>query len=276
MTTGVAVTSSPWRSPRWWGTTVLVLLGVLACVVLGAWQFDRARTRDTPVASGDPMATAAVPITKAVPADGRVPQGSPPVAVTVAGRYDGDHQLLVPGREQAGSPVAYVVTPLVPSSGPAVLVVRGSVPAAQPSGQAPAAPSGEVTVTGWLVPSEQLEAGAVDPLALADGEVATVTAARIAGLLPYPIVDGYVGLVDQQPVAVNAPTPLAVPQVAAQVRWSMRSLSYALEWWFFALVGIWMWVQALRLERRRAPSGEQAAAQPDGASAAAPPVPPAS
>ena len=255
---------------------MLVLLGVLACVVLGAWQFDRARTRDTPAESGDPMATAAVPITDVVPADGRVPQGSPPRAVTVSGTYDFDHQLLVPGREQAGSPVSYVVTPLVPSTGPAVLVVRGSVPVSRPSGQAPAAPSGEVTVTGWLVPSEQLEAGVVDPLTLTDGEVATVTAARIAGLLPYPILDGYVGLVEQRPLAEEGPTPLAVPTVVAPVQWSIRSLAYSLEWWFFALVGIWMWVQALRLERRRASSGEHAAGQPDGASAASPPAPPGS
>ena len=64
------------------------------------------------------MATAAVPITEGVPADGRVLQGSPPVAVTVyRDATTASISFLVPGREQAGSPVSYVVTPLVPVIG---------------------------------------------------------------------------------------------------------------------------------------------------------------
>ena len=39
--------------------------------------------------------------------------GARPVAVTATGAYDGDHQFLVPGREQGGVPALYVVTPLV-------------------------------------------------------------------------------------------------------------------------------------------------------------------
>ena len=70
---------------RFWGTTVLAVLAVVACLALGAWQFDRARTRDTPTTAGDPMAVAAVPLESVVPADGRVLAGSQPVAVTVTG-----------------------------------------------------------------------------------------------------------------------------------------------------------------------------------------------
>ncbi len=211
------------------------------------------------------MSVAAVPIQLVVPADGRVSPGAQPVAVTAAGRYDVAQQVLVPGREQGGVPATYVVTPLVPApgqGGTAVLVVRGWVPsgevAAGPAALVP--PSGDVVLTGWLVPSEPLEASLVDPLTLPQGQVATITAARIVGQLGYPVVDGFVGLVSEeatgndQPPALPAPvivTPLPVPEIVPGIRWSLQSLVYAVEWWFFGLVVIWMGVQALRLERGR-------------------------
>jgi len=248
---------SPWRTPRWWVTTALVLVGVLACVGLGAWQYDRARTRDTPQGPSDPMSVTPLELTAALPADGRVLPGSDPVAVAVRGTYDAEHQLLVPGRTQDAQPVSYVVTPLLMDDGRGVLVVRGWIP--EGSNESPAPPLGRVSVTGWLVHSEPLEAATVDPLSLPREQVATVTAARVLDLVPYPLVDGYVGLVSESsvadgpigPVAFRAPAPLPVPLVEPGVRWSVQSLSYAIEWWFFALAGIWMWVLALRIERRR-------------------------
>ena len=144
------------------------------------------------------MAVAALPLESVVPADGRVLAGSQPVAVTVTGTYDRDHQLVVPGRVQGSSPADYVVTPLRTADGRAVLVVRGWQPAAAGADVGvPPPPQGTMTVTGWLVPSESLDAGTVDALTLPAGQVATVTAARVAGLSPYPILDGYVGLVQE-------------------------------------------------------------------------------
>jgi cytochrome oxidase assembly protein ShyY1 len=234
---------------------VVVLLGVLACAGLGAWQYDRARTRDTPAAPGDPMDTAPVELAAAVPGDGRVPPGADPVAVTVTGTYDSAHQLIVPGRSVDDQPVAYVVTPLRPATGDAVLVVRGWVRAGQVATGTPTPPDGEVTVTGWLAPSEPLEAATVDPLSLPAGQLASVSASRVLSQVPYPLVDGYVGLVAQDPAGMAAVTPLPVPVVEPGVRWSVQSLAYAIEWWFFALAGVWMWVQALRIERRRLAAG---------------------
>ncbi len=248
---GTASALSPWRTPRWWGTTAIAVLAVLVCVGLGAWQFDRARTRDRPTVVVGTMDRPAAPLASAVPADGRVPAGSPPAAVRAAGRYDGEHQLLVPGRVQDGNTGSYVVTPLRLASGSAALVVRGWVPAGTP---APPAADAPVSVLGWLVPSEPLSAATVDPLRLGPGQVASVSAARIAGLVPYPVIDGYVGLVEQTPEGSAGLTPLPVPQAVPTAPWSLQSLSYAMEWWFFALVGVWMWWQALRIERGRSRS----------------------
>ncbi len=227
------------------------MLAVLVCAGLGAWQFDRARTRDRPTSVVGTMERPAVPLASAVPADGRVPAGSAPTAVRAVGVYDGEHQLVVPGREQDGATGSYVVTPLRAATGSAVLIVRGWLPAGMPT---PPAPDSPVSVIGWLVPSETLDAATVDPLLLAPGQVASVSAARIAGLVPYHVVDGYIGLVDQVPSASSGLTPLPVPQAPPGASWSVQSLSYAMEWWFFALVGVWMWWQALRIERRRSGS----------------------
>ncbi len=256
---------------RLWGVTALAGVAVVACVALGTWQFDRARTRDTPVTAGDPMAVAAVPLQGVVPSDGRVDPGTQPVAVTVEGSYDGEHQFLVPGRTQSGEAAVYVVTPLTVPTGDSVLVVRGWRPA-DPSGVEPAAPTppGEdLTLTGWLVPSEPLDAGTVDALALPPGQLATITSARVAGLLPYPILDGYVGVVDEAPVAGSGLVRLEVPQIEATVKWSVQSLFYAFEWWFFALVVLWMGVQAWRIEQRRTGAG---AVESGADQATAPPV----
>ncbi len=220
------------------------------------------------------MAIPAVPLAGVVPADGRVLAGSRPVAVTVTGRYDAAHEFLVPGREQAGAPATYVVTPLAVADGRAVVVLRGWYAAGggDGGGSTPAPPAGEVTVTGWLVPSEPLDASSIDPLSLPEGYLATVTVARIAGQLGYPVVDGYVGAVAEEPtsgaaVRVAPLQRVEVPQVQASIQWSMQSLFYAFEWWFFALVVIWMWAQAYRLEKRRLaedmhPSGVAQAAVP--------------
>ena len=228
------------------------------------------------------MAVAAVPLDGTVPADGRVSPGAQPVAVTVTGRYDLDHQVLVPGREQGGTPATYVVTPLIRADGKAVLVARGWLPAdSSPAAGAPRAPIGAVTVTGWLAPSEPLDAGTADALALPEGQVASVTAARIAGLLPYPVVDGYVGLVAEQDAVVAQPggavaeplNPLAVPQITRSVKWSVQSLFYAFEWWFFALVVVWMWAQAVGIERRRVTADSRELSGQAGDAPAVPPAP---
>ncbi len=257
--------TSPWRAGRWWATTVIAAAAIVVCVLLGAWQFDRAQTRNVADEPRDPMARAVVPLANAVPEGGRVFPGTQPRAVVVSGRYVPADQVEVPGRQQQGVDATYVVTPLLTTGGPAVLVLRGWVPA----GTFVPPPTDEmVTVTGWLVPSEPLDAGTIEQLELSSGQLATVTSARIASAVRYPLVDGYVGLVEQsppqdQPAAAQV-TPVEVPLLAAPVRWSLVSLGYAMQWWVFALIGLVMWVQALRLERRREASTQSEASPPVG------------
>ena len=138
-------------TPRWIAATLATLLAIGAFVALGSWQWHRAKTRDTPhVVDGTTLPP--VPVGQALGTSLRVEPGTPARAVTAAGHYDGAHQVLVPGRALDGRDGTYVLTPLlgVPGLGSDGLVVLRGWVAGRPT-TAPAAPSGDVTLNGWLV-----------------------------------------------------------------------------------------------------------------------------
>ncbi|HTY72583.1 MAG TPA: SURF1 family protein [Actinomycetes bacterium] len=241
-------------TPRWVAGSIATLLAIAAFIGLGSWQWHRARTRDTPHAV-DLTKAPPVPVAQALGPSLAVPAGTPARAVTAAGRYDAAHQVLVPGRSLDGRDGSYVLTPLlgVPGlGGHAVVVLRGWVPG-RPS-SAPSVPAGPVDVHGWLAPAEDPDApvGAADlPAVLPAGQVATISTAPLLSLMPYRLVDGYVGLAAQTPSSTLAAVP-APPPPRPGIRWSVQSLAYTFEWWFFALAAVWMWVTAVRRERLRA------------------------
>jgi cytochrome oxidase assembly protein ShyY1 len=251
--------------PRWLATTFVTLLAIGAFCGLGNWQWQHAKTRDT-VHVVNLMAGPSVPVKQALGTSTAIEPGTQVRPVTLGGQYDGAHQLLVPGRTLDGRDGTYVLTPLqgVAGLGPtAVVVLRGWVPGRPTT--PPAAPTGDVTLTGWLAPSEQADGPAMGtklPLVMPRGQVATVSAALILSQVPYRVVDGYVGLIQQTPASTLTGVP-APPPPKAGINWSVQSLSYAFEWWFFALAAVWMWVTAVRREGRgaRAPR-EQSDALP--------------
>lgn len=72
---------------------------------------------------------------------------------TATGRYG--KQLLVPDRDLDGRNGYYVLTLLRTDGGKALPVVRGWLPGSADAAKAPAAPTGEVTVTGALQASRR-------------------------------------------------------------------------------------------------------------------------
>ena len=253
------------RTPRWLAATALLALAVLACLLLGSWQWDRAHTQYA-VTFADPLDQAAVPVASALPPgeDGlppAVPADAEATPVTASGTYDSEHQWLVPGREVDGTEGSYVLTPLLGVDGLdpdiGLLVLRGFVAGVPDS--APASPLGTVEVTGWLVPPEPYDSP-VDPdlpAVLPEGQVATVTTARVLGEAGRPLVDGYVGLRAQDPASELTPVPPPPPPKGG-IRWSVQSLAYTFEWYAFAIAAVVMWVLAVRrhaqdLEAERSP-----------------------
>jgi cytochrome oxidase assembly protein ShyY1 len=138
-----------------------------------------------------------------------------------------------------------VVTPLQPSSGPAVPVARATVTSLDDPAVADVT-SGSVTVTGVAQP---YEGDPGTPSTLPAGRTDRLTASGLA--LPYPGVGGWVALESQTPPAAVATTPV-LPPITAQAGGNLRlqNASYAVQWLLFAGFVIFFWARMLRDDLR--------------------------
>ena len=221
------------RRPRWIAYLVLgVLFGVLT-FNLGQWQWGRyeakAERRDLVAANYD---AAPVPLGQVLPDPGApLPHDDQWRRVTVTGTYAADDQHLVRNRPHGGVYGYEVLVPLLLADDSAVAVDRGWVPNAETATtlpDVPAPPSGEVTVTGWLRPSEpalghQLPAG----------QLPSVHLASLADATGLDLLQAYVVLQDEQPPAAQRPEPLDPPDVRLG-----SHLAYSLQWWLTVPLGV--------------------------------------
>lgn len=155
----------------------------------------------------------------------------------------------------------HVVTPLVLSDGGVVLVDRGWVvggddPRAYPP--VPAAPAGEVTVTGRLKADETSGgSGIKDRKGLPDRQVMLINSEQQAASLGRPVLGGYLELTDPAP-ADGSPETVADPDhdsIGAH-------MAYAVQWWLFASAVPVGWLVLVRREKR---DREEAAARAEAA-----------
>ena len=217
----------------WLKQTGVVALGVVltaAMVVLGVWQLDvyQRQGNDAAVrrAAGAPVALAAV-----APPGGTVDDGYGR-RVTFSGTYEPDLQVLVPG-DGGGY---RVLTGLRQADGSVVAVVRG----AEAEPVSPAPPTGTVSRTGVLLPSEETsESTAVLP----DGQIASVRLPTLAQTWPSPLVNGFVTL-DTDGATAEGLSPVEVDLPEGQGR--LRNGAYALQWWVFAAFALGMSIRVAR------------------------------
>jgi cytochrome oxidase assembly protein ShyY1 len=197
---------------RWLVGTLLVLVVAAVCVRLGFWQLDRLDQRRDRNALVEARANQeAGPL----PAD---PEDALYRRVTIRGVYDVDDQSIQGGRALEGRPGEHVLTPLRTDDGSEVLVNRGWIPNnAATRSEAPAEaapPAGEVTVTGVVLPGK-------------DGR--------------YPVT---IRLERQEP-----PQPGDLPTALGSEALDLGDgphLSYAVQWFLFATVGLVGWPLLLR------------------------------
>jgi cytochrome oxidase assembly protein ShyY1 len=263
-------------APRWLALHAALLVVVGAFGVLGWWQWDSASHNDRERTEGSKgLAVALADV--AEPGLAQV-GGLAGQVVTVEGRYDAAAQLLVPGREREGRVGFYVVTPLRTAEG-AVAVNRGWVPA--PTDVSVPAPGGAVRLTGVLQPSETSRVAGTGALGtLPEGQIPYIATTQLTGRLPYPpsqLYDGFVLLSSQQPAAEPAPAPVDDTAVSGTSGVSvLRNISYAFQWWIFAVAALAFWAMFLRhaaADRRTAAvstaagssSGDSPATAPDPA-----------
>ncbi|RDS66883.1 SURF1 family protein [Streptomyces sp. M7] len=241
-------------TPRWWGINVFVLLAIPFCVFMGSWQLGRFEDRvEDHRGAGDRAAEnrrePARPLTELLPVDKETVGRQ----VTARGRYA--EQFLVPDRKLDGERGTYVVTLLRTGDGRALPVVRGWLPGAADPAAAPAAPTGEVTVTGALQASEVPgENGVAARGGLPAGQTAAISAASLVNLVPYDVYDAWITLTkaDSGMKAV----PVATVNDSGLDLKAFQNLGYTGEWFVFAGFVVFMWFRLLRREVEAARDAE--------------------
>jgi surfeit locus 1 family protein len=240
--------------PRTLLVILIVALGAALCVRLGFWQLSRwQEKRALNAALAAALARPAVEIGDALPpADSLVGR-----RLRLHGIYDQSRQLLLAGRALEGSPGVDVVTPLRLANGTAVLVDRGWLP----SGDARTArpqdypEPGEREVVGLAEAPPRGAAGGGLHLLPAAG--LTLLSARrvdldsLARVLPYPLAP----VVLRALPAAGAP---ARPTRSAPAGYNeAMHLSYAVQWFTFALIMLVGSALLARSRRRGRPQNER-------------------
>ncbi|AXH97851.1 SURF1 family protein [Ornithinimicrobium avium] len=212
-----------------------LVLGVLFGVLtfnLGQWQWhryqDKAERRDLITANYD---AAPVPLGEVLPdASAPLPHDDQWRRVTATGTYLDHDQHLARNRPHGGVFGYEVLVPLLLADGSAVTVDRGWVPNAKTAStlpEVPAPPPGEVTVTGWLRPSEP-DLGHDLPA----GQLSSIHLPSLAAATGLDLVQAYVVLESEDPPA-GRPEALERPDVRVG-----SHLAYSLQWWLTVPLGV--------------------------------------
>jgi cytochrome oxidase assembly protein ShyY1 len=238
-----------WRfalSRRWLGYLALVVVFAIACYALGTWQLARrAEAHAAALRIENNYDSAPVPVADLLPTRDSFEASQEWRPVTLSGRYLVDEQLLVRTRPLAGTAGFEVLTPLQLDDGSVFIVDRGWVPAGREQDDpdhVPAAPAGAVEVVARLKPGEPTIPGRSAP----EGQIASIQLDEIADRIGAPTHTGAYGLlVRETPPAAERPQPLPRP-----VEDEGPHLSYAFQWFVFALLGFVGLSWAIRQEYR--------------------------
>lgn len=216
--------------PKWIAGHVLVLFVVVLFVNLGLWQLERHRWRaglNQDIAAG--LERTAAPLDTLAEGDRAYRR------VTVSGRYVPDADVLLSPRNERG-PGHHVLTPLRLDDGSVLIVDRGWVPYRFDVPPVPGAepPAGVVELRGVLLSATEVDAKAFRN---EEGRVLRVQAVDPEAVAPAPrdvlIQDVFLLLREQEPPPAELPVPGPVPEADAGPH-----LSYAMQWFLFAAVGV--------------------------------------
>ncbi|MFD4693056.1 SURF1 family protein [Streptomyces sp. NPDC056452] len=241
-------------TPRWWGINLFVVLAIPFCVFMGTWQLgrfeDRVQSHEEAEKQPDPGTRTAKPLAELLPVDQKT-SGRP--AVTTGTYAD---QFLVPGRKLDDRDGFYVLNLLRTDSGKALPVVRGWLPGTAGRADVPAAPAGEVTVTGDLQASENTGSDGVSTRGgLPEGQLGMISAASLVNLVPYDVYDAWVTLTEPEAGGSGGsmkPVPAAAAQGSGLDLKAFQNLGYTGEWFVFGGFVLFMWFRLLRREAEAA------------------------
>jgi len=235
-------------TPRWIGYLSLAVVFAMVCCMLGAWQFQRraeARAEIDVVESN--YDREAAPVDEVLASLDSYDETQKWTPVLLEGRYLIDDQLLVRNRPRGGQPGFEVLTPFQLRDGGVFIVDRGWVPVGSRQDApdvVPQAPEGEVTVVARLKAGEPAIPGREAPAG--SNQVPTIELGLIADRLGLPVYTGAYGLLaSEDPAPASAPATTVKPEPDEGPH-----LSYALQWYVFAIIGFVGLGWALREEYR--------------------------
>jgi cytochrome oxidase assembly protein ShyY1 len=233
---------------------VAAVAAVVATFLLGKWQLgvwqEHRQDRAAELVHASPRTLADV-----IGADDPFPGDGVGQPVRFAGQWLPDSTVYVAGREALGRTGFWVVTAVGTCGGTepagctkpsAVPVVVGWTPRSTGDRQAP---TGAVTVTGWLQPGENSEPDD-DP---SDDVLPALQIGTLAQRVDGDLYSAYVIL--STPVGaregLTAVTPDSLPKPPGST--ALRNLLYGLEWWVFGGLAVFLWWRwcrdALQAER---------------------------
>jgi len=239
-------------SRRWALFAVVVLLLAYAAWWLGEWQFGRLEDRK---ASNEIIRTnealPPAPVADVLSTDRDVDEADEWRLVTATGTYATDQTVIVRYRSSdSGEPGVDVVVPLVTADGTAVVVDRGFLAIDKRSvdiGDVPAAPAGEVTVTGWVRVNGTGDSTAVESLS-----TRAISSDRIGEAIGIPVFDGFVDVRTEDPAPAEPLRTRELPELD-----NGPHFFYGLQWWFFGVLALFGFGYLAYDERKRGPRGDR-------------------
>ncbi len=259
--------------PRLLGVFVFLLIAVIVCVRLGAWQWERAQARGEQAAAieqAERQEAAPVPLDTVTGPQTQILQEMVGTRVVVQGEYRSSDQFFVVAREHDGQVGYWVLAGLELSGGQydgaIIPVVRGWAPEADPE-LLQDVPGGTVEVTAYLTPSEGAGARLPEP-ELMD----SVSPAQLVNVWGGPIYSAYLRVIAEDPDSGSGLVPVGPPEIE-DAGLNIRNLAYAFEWWVFGGFAVFIWWRLVRDEMRHEREARQAAAggrEPDLESASKP------
>ncbi|GAA1708046.1 SURF1 family protein [Brachybacterium phenoliresistens] len=239
-----------------------ILVAVALCIGLGVWQWHRFESKREVAATIRANYDAPpAQLRDLLPApDSQLTAAQDWTPVELAGHYctEPGCVLYVRNRPLGAAVGFWQLVPFETADG-TVLIVRGwvdsdeveSAPAEEPE-----IPEGEITVVAHLRPEEPVLGDRTNPA----GQVQSVNPAQFADQLPVdgPVHTGAYGdLVSESPTDIARPRPLEKPETSLGPH-----LSYAFQWWIFALffpAALVVRARRARRDRLEAEAAERAA-----------------
>jgi len=234
-------------SRGWWLFTTIVLVAVAICVWAALWQMDR-RVQKQELNQRLVERWDAPPFdlnTEPFPTDLTELEYR---RVQVTGEFDYKHQVILKNTNQGELPGVTLITPLRLDNGEAILVARGWIPIneAEPASWPQFDEQNAAPVVG-LIKQSQVLPGAPMPTE-PQTEWFRVDVAAIQAQLPYKLLPAFLAMLPEPGRAADTlPIRTAPPELADE----MMHLNYTIQWFTFAVIFAFGYVQYLIYDERR-------------------------